>query len=356
MKKVLSILLLTFVLISTIILANSTGQSGRTLRDSNSGCGNSGCHGVRDTGNIYITPTITLNGEEFFDVIRDSTYILTLNINNIAGGIGMKGFDISTRYGRLDTVGGQIFQGTKKINDYELVHNYPNNITNSVLFKYTAPSTLVIDTIFATVNRGNPAYGHISRWNFMPNKPIIVNDPLPIKLEYFTSVLINNTVKLNWKTADEINNSGFEIYRNNFKIGFVKGKNYGSLYNYTDNNLLSGTYYYKIRQIDYNGNYEEFEPNINPIEIKAPNKIDFTIYPNPFNSVTRLRYTLKRAAVLKINIYNINGKLIKRIYDGYKSEGYYEHSINDEEMSSGVYILKIQIEDFNKSVKLVVLK
>lgn len=354
MKKVLSIMLLIFVLISSIILANSTGQSGGTLRDSNLGCGNSLCHGVRDDG-TYINPSIKLNGEEFFDVIRDSTYILTLYINNTGGGVGMKGFDISTRYGRLDTVGDQIFKGTKKINDNELVHSYPNNTTDKVLFKYTAPSTLIIDTIFATVNRGRPP-SDVSRWNFMPNKPIIVNDPLPIKLEYFTSVLINNTVKLNWKTADEINNSGFEIYRNNYKIGFIKGKNCASLYNYTDNNLLSGTYYYKIRQIDYNGNYEEFSPNINPIDVKTPNKIDFTIYPNPFNSVTRLRYTLKRAADLKINIYNISGKLIKRIYDGYKSEGYYEQSINDSEMSSGVYILKIQIEDFNQSVKLVLLK
>lgn len=360
MKKLI-MPLIVFVLLtvcSIYLYSNNIGIAGRTLRDSNTGCGNIGCHGIRDTGNIYITPTITLNGIESFNVVRDSTYILSLNINNWAGGVGMKGYNISTLYGKLDTIGVQMFKGTTKINDYELVHSYPNNVTNSVLFKYTAPHDLVTDTIFATVNRGNPTLGHISRWNFMPNKPIVVNNPLAITLESFTfSIVNNNNVQLNWKTSYEINNSGFEIYRNNIKIGFVKSLNGNTpfTYSYFDQNLQPGIYLYKLRQMDYNGNGEEFR--INPIEIKIPSKIILKQnYPNPFNTSTKIDFSLSKPKIVSLKVYDINGKEIFIIFNNiYYNEGY--HSINySSNLVSGIYFYKLYSSDFNIIKKMIIVK
>lgn len=181
---------------------------------------------------------------------------------------------------------------------------------------------------------------------------------LPIQLESFTSNIVNNNnVNLNWKTSYELNNSGFEIYRDNIKIGFLKGNNSPSTYEYTDKGLSSGQYRYKIRQIDYNGNYEDFVPNINPIEIKIPNKnILSQNYPNPFNPLTVIKYQINHSGQVKIVLYDILGKEIKVLVNEIKKEGYYEYQLNMSNFSSGIYLYKIETDIYSDIKKLVLVK
>lgn len=113
-------------------------------------------------------------------------------------------------------------------------------------------------------------------------------DPLPIKLLNFNGALKNNAVELNWTTSTEINNDHFEIERfdevnNEFiTIAEVQGNNTSheiNKYNYTDRiSTINTTYYYRLKQVDIDGNYEYS----NTITVNAEKLSEsITIYPNP---------------------------------------------------------------------------
>ncbi|MNK00532.1 hypothetical protein D3C87_183170 [compost metagenome] len=90
----------------------------------------------------------------------------------------------------------------------------------------------------------------------------------PVSLISFAGKEATNGVRLNWSTASELNNSHFEIYRsideqNFIKLGVVKGSgtvNEELNYSFTDISPLSGTAYYKLRQVDFDGRSAEYGP------------------------------------------------------------------------------------------------
>lgn len=91
---------------------------------------------------------------------------------------------------------------------------------------------------------------------------------LPVSLIYFKGEAIQNSVKLNWSTASENNNSHFEIYRSTdgqlfTKIGAINGNNTVTeekKYTFTDSLPLSSMSYYKLRQVDFDGHFSEYNP------------------------------------------------------------------------------------------------
>lgn len=112
--------------------------------------------------------------------------------------------------------------------------------------------------------------------------------PLPVVLLSFTAECDNTKVVLKWSTASEINNNYFVIERSENSIDFetigqVKGagnSNSVSNYSFTDKDIRKGTFYYRLKQVDYNG--------VNKyLDIKAVSNIgegsscDLIIKPNP---------------------------------------------------------------------------
>ncbi|MFC2094695.1 hypothetical protein ACFLSH_03600, partial [Bacteroidota bacterium] len=85
---------------------------------------------------------------------------------------------------------------------------------------------------------------------------------IPVELSAFTAQANDGVVQLNWTTATEVNNQGFEVQRstnNQFTtIGFVNGSGTTTEihnYSFTDSDVRTGTYYYRLKQVDYNGEY-----------------------------------------------------------------------------------------------------
>jgi hypothetical protein len=201
---------------------------------------------------------------------------------------------------------------------------------------------------------------HYSRWSVGSE-----NSPLPVKLNSFVSSVSGNNVKLNWATTSEENNSGFEVYRselskNEFvKVGFVTGKgnsNTVTNYTYEDKKLNSGKYEYKLKQVDYNGNYEFFTLN-NSVEVGNPGK--FTLsqnYPNPFNPVTKIDFSLPMNSKVNIVVYDITGKVISTLVNETKSAGFHTVEFNASNLSSGVYFYMMTTESFKDIKKLTVIK
>lgn len=191
---------------------------------------------------------------------------------------------------------------------------------------------------------------------------------LPVELSSFVSTINSNEVTLNWQTASETNNSRFEIERTSDNltwsvVGTVAGNGTVSSpvsYSFTDRALAVGTYNYRLKQIDFNGNFA-YHNLTGDVVIGVPNKFELMQnYPNPFNPVTRIEFQLPTDGFVNLSIYDMSGKLVSSVYNGYKPAGYYSEIVSAANLSSGVYYYKLQFSNsdnsFNRVMKMVVLK
>jgi len=189
------------------------------------------------------------------------------------------------------------------------------------------------------------------------------NDIVPVELLFFSVKVAENSAQLNWQTATEVNNYGFEIERKQDnadwdKIGFVEGLGNSTTtknYSFVDKNFIGETNFkYRLKQIDFNGNYEYSHE----IEIEiVPSK--FTLYqnyPNPFNPSTIIRYQLPKESMVVIKIYTILGSEVMELVNEKKETGAYEVEFSADNLSSGTYIYRIVTDDYVETRKMTLLK
>jgi hypothetical protein len=189
---------------------------------------------------------------------------------------------------------------------------------------------------------------------------------LPVELISFNAIVEKNNVKLNWKTGSEINNRGFDIERKIIsaneweKITFITGKgNSSSLthYLFEDKKLNTGKYIYRLKQIDFNGNFEYHMLN-EDVKISPPE--EFTLsqnYPNPFNPSTKIDFTLPANNRVTLKIYDITGReILVLLNNEFKTADYYTVNVNGNILASGVYFYRIQAGKFIEVKKMVLLK
>lgn len=191
-----------------------------------------------------------------------------------------------------------------------------------------------------------------------------VDNLLPVELESFTSTISGQNVMLSWSTISELNNSGYDIERKNItsgwtKIGNVTGHgtiNTSNNYTYSDNNLVSGKYNYRLKQIDFNGNYKYYEL-ANEVIIGTPEKYSLSQnYPNPFNPSTTINYELPKANFVSLKIYDMMGREVANLVNQTQDAGFYAVKFDASKLSSGIYFYKIQAGDFNAVKKFMLVK
>ncbi|MFC1725564.1 hypothetical protein ACFL4T_08045, partial [candidate division KSB1 bacterium] len=121
---------------------------------------------------------------------------------------------------------------------------------------------------------------------------------LPVELVDFTADAGNNFVDLAWTTASELNNFGFEVERGDGadfeKVGFVAGNGTTDEemnYTFTDEGLAAGTYFYRLKQVDYDGN-TAYSDAVEVLIAAGNFKLNQN-YPNPFNPTTNISFDIK---------------------------------------------------------------
>jgi hypothetical protein len=189
--------------------------------------------------------------------------------------------------------------------------------------------------------------------------------PVPVELTSFTAKVTSEGVKLNWTTASELNNHGFEIERSNddeefFTIGFVEGMGTtteATNYIYFDKLTYSGTttYSYRLKQIDFNGLYEYSE--VLTVDFDVPGEFILNQnYPNPFNPSTTIKYAVPKESPVSIKIFDLTGREVLTIVDEVKQPGTYELTFDAGKYASGVYIYQMISGDFVQVKKMSLLK
>jgi sugar lactone lactonase YvrE len=187
--------------------------------------------------------------------------------------------------------------------------------------------------------------------------------PLPVELTSFTAVAQNKQVTLNWGTATELNNNGFEIQRSignsDFvTVGFVKGTGTTTIqqeYSFTDRNLSNGNYLYRLKQIDFSGIFEYS----NVIEVEVVGVDNYSLiqnYPNPFNPTTKIGYILRDRTNVKIVVMNSLGEEVAVLANEIQDQGLHELEFNAANLSSGIYFYSIQTIQFSETKKMILMK
>jgi hypothetical protein len=205
---------------------------------------------------------------------------------------------------------------------------------------------------------------------------VIAVAPLPVELTDFVATTIKNEVILDWSTSGEVNNERFEIQRVRIgrkmesssgllfeTIGSLQGiGNSNNIHNYSfaDKNLESGSYLYRLKQYDYNGNYM-YHMLSTEVQIGVPGKFKVSQnYPNPFNPETSVSLDVPYSGYLKVELYDVSGKVVSRIADGFVSAGYQSIRISGSSLNSGYYFCRFEYSNDQEKVtetkKLLLLK
>ncbi len=173
------------------------------------------------------------------------------------------------------------------------------------------------------------------------------NAVLPVELVNFNAEAIDNDAHLNWQTASEVNNDHFLVEKSTDAIhwevvGQVDG--HGTTtdahsYDYVDNNLANGVYYYRLNQIDFDGQ-NEYSP-IRSILISGEEEVQrsISVYPNPVQSNGQVSIKGLTNEKANIRIFSIDGQNSIQVMD----HGSTILDISKLELNTGTYI--IQIED-----------
>lgn len=242
---------------------------------------------------------------------------------------------------------------------YDLYNNCTNDIFAQNNDWGVYDSTSIEQNVFHKVD--NPQHGLVK---FIP-----FSMQIPVEFISFHSEVIENDVHLNWITASEINNLGFEIQRKNESadhtsqnwsiIGFVQGKGNSTEINhyyYTDRALNTGNYKYRIKQIDFNGTSTYYYLT-ETIRISSPENFYLEQnYPNPFNPSTSIKYSIGSNQFVRLKIYDILGNETATLVNEFQQAGNYEVKFDASNLASGVYFCKLQSGSFVQTRKLVLLR
>lgn len=249
-----------------------------------------------------------------------------------------------------DTITSKIFWVRSKYTAYGNDGNHLNDSINK------QPNTAVSVAVADGIHYASDHIPVIS--SFAMNSALV-----PVELSLFTASVNANNIELKWTTESELNNSGFDVERKSNsdwqKIAFVSGNgtsNNANTYVFKDKALQTGSYQYRLKQIDYNGNVEYFYLS-SEVNIGAPEKFAMAQnYPNPFNPTTTINFNLPSENFVSLKIYDMRGKEVMNVINERRHAGYYSVNINASALSSGTYFYRLRAGEFNAIRKMVVIK
>lgn len=193
-------------------------------------------------------------------------------------------------------------------------------------------------------------------WWVVDNVVVKGSNPIPVELTSFVATSQGDVVTLNWSTATETNNKGFEVQRKTAtgefsSIAFINGKGtttQAQNYSYSDVGLTPGTYTYRLKQVDFNGTVDY--SNIVEVEVLAPAVFDLAQnYPNPFNPTTAINFSLAVDAKVSLKIFNVLGQEITTLISKNMTAGNHKVNFDASSLNSGVYLYKLEAQGVDGS-------
>ena len=126
-------------------------------------------------------------------------------------------------------------------------------------------------------------------------------------------------------------------------------------YTFTDGEIPTGVLKYRLKQIDIDGTFEYSD--VVEITTTVPQKYSLEAnYPNPFNPTTNIRFSLPEAGFVKLEVFDILGKEVESLVNKNMEAGVYNINFNATNLKSGIYVYKLQTDNFVQVRKMMLLK
>jgi len=177
----------------------------------------------------------------------------------------------------------------------------------------------------------------------------------------FSALRDSDTVLFKWNKNTESDFKFYRLYRDtsaNFNIDSSKLIAELTDTFYTD--ILPSdakSLYYKLTSTDRQGNESEggeeiviVVTGINEYNIIVSDYYLYQNYPNPFNPSTRIAYRLHKRGYVKMYLYDITGSILSVLVNEEKEAGYYEVEYTPKELSSGIYVYKLDVIDTERRI------
>ena len=188
--------------------------------------------------------------------------------------------------------------------------------------------------------------------------PIGIHTPTPVELTSFTATTVDGGVVLNWTTATEVNNYGFEVEAevagNWTNVGFVDGHgNSNSPKDYsffTSSNASS----FRLKQIDTDGGFE-YSDVVTVSGVLSKTEL-LQNHPNPFNPSTQISFALSNAGHVNISVYNMLGQKVSELVNVNMNAGTHKVEFNGSNFASGFYFYRLETQSFAQTMKMLLIK
>ena len=331
-------------------------------------------------GYIYVTWNDERNGDDDAFVCYSSdggdTWSTPIRVNNDPIGNGKIQYWPSVAISELGEIS-ILFYDTRNTPNNSFIEAYIArsidglNFTNELLSSEPSPTNIPNGDVrfgdYITID----AYGGnvVTVWTDeraggvdMDIYTAVVNPIIPVELTNFTARVSGGNTILEWSTATELNNLGFEIERSLnqrtwITIGFIEG--HGTTtepqnYSFIDDGI-GGIVYYRLKQIDFDGTYEfSFVIAVNSASVTTMDLEQN--YPNPFNPNTNIKYQIGNEGFVSLEVFNSLGEVVATLISEFKQAGTYQISFNGTNLSSGVYVYILKSGNFIQSKKMILLK
>lgn len=173
------------------------------------------------------------------------------------------------------------------------------------------------------------------------------DNPLPVELIFASAELVEENVLVSWATASELNNDFFEIQRSAngqdfITVGTIDGNGTTSEtieYSFTDRSPLSGTSYYRLRQVDFDGT-----DDYSGLMLITNAQIGFEVFvaPNPGRIEDLAVYiNTDDRTPITFTMYDLSGRVAFTQEVTYENVSKGLNTLSDDALQSGIYLMKI---------------
>lgn len=193
---------------------------------------------------------------------------------------------------------------------------------------------------------------------------LIAIQNLPVELGSFTGSVIDSDVELQWTTLSEKNNSGFQIQQKqdgrftDIESAFVKGAgttNQPQEYRFRVEDIGVGEHTFRLKQVDVDG-ATDFSNEVT-VRVRLDGNYSLNAYPNPVSNQATIDFSVRESQDVTVELYNTLGQRVRVLHQGsLASEQTKSLQVSADNLSSGLYIVRMRGETFSTTQSITVVK
>ncbi|GEM_PF-2798856 len=189
-------------------------------------------------------------------------------------------------------------------------------------------------------------------------------NPIPVELARLNATAGGETARLTWTTASETNNAGFHVEHRGpegtqfTSVGFVEGHgttNTPQRYRFHTNPLDPGRHVFRLRQMDLDGTATRSDTVAVQVRLKAAAKV--AVAPNPVQSRAEVSVRVREKQSVTIALYDVLGRRVRTVHEGpLAPDRAHALRVDAETLSSGLYLLRANGDQFQKTRRITVVR